>query len=163
MAKKKASGVAPDGPKGVQNRRARYDYEFLDTVEAGVVLAGAEVKSVYLGNAHLTDAYCMFREGELWLINMDIEPYTHSSHFQPERRRDRKLLLHRKELNTIERKTLEKGLALIPSRAYFVRGRVKIEIALARGKKQYDKRHQIAKDETRRETERLRKGRGFED
>ena len=163
MAKKKASGAAQEGPRGVQNRRARYDYEFLDTVEAGVVLAGAEVKSVYLGNAHLTDAYCIFRDGELWLINMDIEPYTHASHSQPERRRDRKLLLHRRELNTLERKSLEKGLALIPSRAYFVRGKVKIEVALARGKRQYDKRRQIAKDETRREAERVQRGRGLED
>lgn len=158
MAKKKASDAVADAPRTIQNRRARYDYEFLDTFEAGIVLAGSEVKSVWQGNANLTDAYCLFRNGELWLINMDIEPYKHAAHFQPDRRRERKLLLHRRQLTLIDRRSQEKSLALIPSKVYFNHGKVKVEIALARGKREYDKRRQLAKDETRRDIERARAG-----
>ncbi len=158
MAKKSADSPSAKAPRSIQNRRARYDYEFLDTYEAGVVLAGCEVKSIFLGNAHLTDAYCLIRGGELWLINMDVEPYVHASHYQPERRRDRKLLLHRKQIKLIERRSQEKGLAIIPSKLYFNHGKVKVEIALARGKREYDKRRQLAQDETRRDIERARAG-----
>lgn len=153
MPKKMA---AQEGPRTIQNRRARFDYELIDTYEAGIVLAGSEVKSIYLGRANLTDAFCQIKSGELWLINMDVEPYAHSSHFQPERRRDRKLLMHRKEIDIIERRSMEKGFAILPTKVYFKNGRVKLEIALGRGKREYDKRHQIAKDETRRELERAR-------
>lgn len=156
--KKKADATSAKVARSIQNRRARYDYEFLDTYEAGIMLAGCEVKSIFLGNAHLTDAYCQIRDGELWLVNMDIEPYVHASHFQPDRRRDRKLLLHRKQIDLIQRKSQEKGLAIIPSKAYFNHGKVKVEIALARGKKEYDKRKQIAKDDTRRDIARARAG-----
>ncbi|MCO5295499.1 MAG: SsrA-binding protein SmpB [Fimbriimonadaceae bacterium] len=158
MAKKKASDSGSGPPRAIQNRRARYDYEFLDTFEAGIVLIGSEVKSVWQGNANLTDAYCLFRNGELWLINMDVEPYKHAAHFQPDRRRDRKLLLHRRQLTLIERRAQEKSLALIPSKVYFNHGKVKVEIALAKGKREYDKRRQLAKDETRRDIERARSG-----
>jgi SsrA-binding protein len=154
MAKKGAK--ENKAPATIQNRRARYDYHFLESHEAGIVLAGSEVKSIYLGRAHLTDAYCRILGGELYLVNLDIEPYEKAANFQPERRRDRKLLMHRKEINLLERKTQEKGLALIPSRIYFKNGRVKVEIALARGKAQYDKRDKIAKDEARREVQRAR-------
>jgi len=155
MAKK---GGAKDsvGPKSIQNRRARFDYEFVQTFEAGLVLVGTEVKSLYLGRANLTDAYCQLRNGELWLFNADVEPYTHATHFQHERRRDRKLLMHRKEIDLLQRRSLEKGLAIIPVALYFKNGRVKAEIALARGKSQYDKRAKIAKDEARKEVERAR-------
>src|SRR5437016_2414250 len=106
MAKK---GAAKENraPASIQNRRARYDYHFLETFEAGIALAGSEVKSLYLGRAHLTDAYCKVVDGELFLANLDIEPYEKAAHFQPERRRDRKLLMHRKEIDTIERKSQE--------------------------------------------------------
>ncbi|HTQ09857.1 MAG TPA: SsrA-binding protein SmpB [Fimbriimonadaceae bacterium] len=143
-------------PASIQNRRARYDYHFVDTFEAGIALAGSEVKSLYLGRAHLTDAFCKIVNDELFLLNLDIEPYDKAAHFQPERRRDRKLLMHRKEIDLLERRSLEKGLSLIPARIYFKNGRVKVEIALARGKAQYDKREKIAKDEARREVERAR-------
>jgi SsrA-binding protein len=156
MAKKGAKNKEAQGPRQIQNRRARHDFEFVDTVEAGIALVGAEVKSLYLGRAHLTDAYCRVIGNEMFLMNMDVEPYEHSSHFQPERRRDRKLLLHRKQIDTLERRSQEKGLSLIPTRVYFKNGRVKVEIALGRGRSSYDKRDKIAKDDVRREVERAR-------
>lgn len=150
---KKGTAKGSQAPAMIQNRRARFDYHFIETYEAGVVLAGSEVKSLYLGRAHLTDAYCRIQGGELFLMNLDIEPYEKAAHFQPDRRRDRKLLMHRKEIDTLDRKSQEKGLAIIPSRIYFKNGRVKVEVALARGKAQYDKRDKIAKDEARREAQ----------
>jgi SsrA-binding protein len=143
-------------PRQVMNRRARYDYEISDTYEAGIALIGSEVKSVFLGHAHLSDAYCRFSNGEMFLINMDIEPYANASVGAHERRRDRKLLLHRKQLNLIDRRSLEKGLAIIPLRVYFNHGKVKVEVGLGRGKRKYEKRDKIAADESRREVERAR-------
>jgi SsrA-binding protein len=148
---KKAAAKENRAPASMSNRRARYDYHFIETHEAGISLAGSEVKSLYLGRGHLTDAYCKIVSGEMMIINLDIEPYEKAAHFQPDRRRDRKLLLHRREIDTLERKSLEKGLTIIPSRIYFKNGRVKVEIALARGRAQYDKREKIEKDEARRE------------
>lgn len=150
---------ASESPRVLNNKRARYDYEFVSTHEAGIVLAGTEVKSVFLGRANLGDSYCLIRGGELWLINMDIEPYDHASHFQHERRRERKLLMHRKEIDTLARRSQEKGFSIIPAKVYFKGGRVKVEVALGRGKREYDKREKIAKDEQRREMERLRSSR----
>lgn len=155
---KKTDKKGGDAPRSIQNRRARYDYAIQDTYEAGMVLVGSEVKSVFLGKAHLTDAYCRVVKGELWLMNADIEPYEKSSVFAHERRRDRKLLLHRREIETIDRKSMEKGLTIVPLQMYFKNGKVKIEIALARGKAHYDKRESVAKQDTRREIERLRSG-----
>jgi SsrA-binding protein len=144
-------------PKSIQNRKARYDYAVQDTFEAGIVLVGSEVKSLFHGKANLTDAFCRVIKDELWILNMDIEPYDKSSVFGHERRRDRKLLMHRKEIITLERKSQEKGFSIIPLAAFFnQRGRVKVQIALARGKANYDKRDAIAKNEERREVERLR-------
>lgn len=155
---KKGNGKTNDAPRSIQNRRARYDYQILETLEAGLVLLGSEVKSIFLGNAHLTDAYCRVQGGEMWLMNMDIEPYEKSSVFAHERRRDRKLLLHRREIEVLDRKSREKGLTLVPLAAYFKNGKVKIEIGLGRGKAAYDKRDKIAKDDARREVDRLRSG-----
>ena len=145
-----------EAPHSIQNRRARFDYNILESHEAGLALLGSEVKSLYLGKGHLTDAYCRVTNGELWLMNADIEPYEKASVFQHERRRDRKLLMHRKEINVLERKSLEKGLALIPLALYFKAGRVKVEVGLGRGKAAYDKRDKIAKDDERREIERAK-------
>ena len=157
MAKKKAQSKASDAPRQIQNRRARYDYEIVETHEAGIVLVGSEVKSVFLGRANLADAYCVIKGSELYLINLDIELYDHATSFQPERRRDRKLLMHGREIATLNRKSLEKGFTIIPTRIYFNgRGRAKVEIGLARGKTSYDKRDKIAKDDSRREVERIR-------
>lgn len=155
---KKGAGKENKEPAHIQNRKARHDFEFIDTFEAGIVLAGAEVKSLYLGRAHLTDAYCRIQGSELWIYNFDIEPYDKAAHFQPERRRDRKLLMHRREIDNLDRKSMEKGLSIIPSRVYFKNGRVKVEIALARGKAHYDKRESIAKKDERRDMERVRSG-----
>ena len=143
------------GPATIQNRKAHHDYEFVDTYEAGIALAGTEVKSIYLGRGNLVDAYCEVRDSELWLKSMDVEPYEKSSHFVHERRRDRKLLMHRREIDLIKRRSQEKGLTIVPFKVYFnEKGRVKVAIALARGKRQYDKREALKKKETRRELER---------
>jgi SsrA-binding protein len=154
----KAKEADKGAPKRIENRRARFDYAIEDTLEAGVMLVGSEVKSIFNGKANLTDAYCQVKESEMWLLNLDVEPYDKASNFQHERRRDRKLLLHRKEIDTLARKVQEKGFALLPLALYFKNGKVKVLIGLGRGKAQYDKRHAIAKDETRREQERLRSG-----
>lgn len=156
---KKPSSEKPTGGASIQNRKARFDYEVIDSYEAGLVLVGSEVKSIWLGRANLVDAYCDVRNGEIFLLNLDVEPYVHSAHYQPERRRERKLLLHSREIEVIHRRSQEKGLSIIPLALYFKNGKVKVQIALARGKKQYDKRHSIAENETRREVERLKKKR----
>lgn len=157
MARKqdKKGGSAP---ARISNRRARYDYHIEDSSEAGIVLVGSEVKSIYLGRAHLTDSYCRVQNGELWLVNMDVEPYEKASVFSHERRRDRKLLMHRREIEVLDRKTMEKGFALVPLAVYFKDGRVKVEVGLAKGKAAYDKRDKVAKDDERREVERARSG-----
>lgn len=154
MGKKGSQKVdAPQGPKTIVNRKARHDYELLETYEAGIALAGSEVKSVFLGRVNMTDAFCQVTAGELFLQNLDVEPYSHATSYQPERRRDRKLLLHRKEIDTIQRKSKEKGLTIVPTKIYFKNGRVKVEIALARGRREYDKRDKILADQTRREAQ----------
>jgi SsrA-binding protein len=155
MAKAKAKNE-PQGPKVIQNRKARYEYAILDEYEAGLVLVGSEVKSLYNGRANLTDGFCRVLNDELWLFNLDIEPYSHSTRFQHERRRDRKLLLHRKEIDTIDRKSREKGFSIIPLEIYFNKGKAKVKIGLARGKSNFDKRDSIADRETKREIERAR-------
>jgi len=144
------------GPATLQNRRARFDYVIEESFEAGIVLVGSEVKSLYKGRGNLSDSYCQIRNGELFVFEFDIEPYDHASVFLQPRRRERKLLMHRREIELIDRKSREKGFALIPLRAYFKNGRVKLEIGLARGKKQYDKREQIKDKDTRREKEQVR-------
>jgi SsrA-binding protein len=159
MAKSANGKKESVAPKSIQNRRARYDYAIEDNLEAGIALAGSEVKSLYHGRANLTDAYCRIVNGELWLINMDIEPYDKASVFGHERRRDRKLLAHRKEINVLDRKVMEKGMALIPLAVYFKNGRVKVDVGLGRGKAQYDKRKSIEEKDTRREMDRLRSAR----
>ena len=142
-------------PRSIQNRRARYDYAVQDEYSAGIALVGSEVKSIYLGKAHLTDAFCKVVNGEMFLVNMDVEPYEQASVFAHERRRDRKLLLHRREIDVLERKVMEKGLTIVPLSVYFNdKGRVKIQIGLARGKAEFDKRQSIAKKDERREVER---------
>jgi SsrA-binding protein len=155
MAKAKSKNE-PIGPKTITNRKARYDYQILEEHEAGLVLEGSEVKSIFLGRVNMTDSYCRMLNDELWIYNLDIEPYSHSTAFQPERRRTRKLLMKRKELNTIDRKVREKGFSIIPLEIYFKNGKAKLKIGLGRGKSNYDKREAIAKNETRREVERAK-------
>lgn len=155
MAKAKKKDE-PAGPKTITNRKARFEYLILEEFEAGMVLLGSEVKSLFNGRANLTDAYCKVVNGEIWLVSLDIEHYSHSSRFQHERRRDRKLLLNKKEILVIERKSMEKGYAIIALDIYFKNGKAKVKIALARGKANYDKRETIAKKDLQREMDRAR-------
>jgi SsrA-binding protein len=137
----------------VENRRARHEYNLLDRVEAGLALAGSEVKSLRQGHAILQRAYADARDGELWLVGLHIPPYEQAS--QPhEPDRDRKLLLHRREIDRLSSQVAEKGLTLVPTRLYFKNGRAKVELALARGKEVRDKRRDIAERESKRRIER---------
>jgi len=142
----------------IHNRRARHDYLVLDTFECGIVLKGAEVKSIREGRATLADAYARVEDGEVWLHGMHVTPYSYSrGELEPLRRR--KLLLHHRQIDELARATAERGVTLVPLRLYFKEGRAKIELAVARGKRAYDKRHAIAERDARREAERALKER----
>lgn len=134
-----------------QNRKARHDYEILETWEAGIALRGTEVKSLRLGNANLKDCYARIQNGEVLLYNFHISPYEKESHFNHDPLRNRKLLLHRKEIRKLTGRVEEKGLTLVCLKVYFKGGKAKAELALARGKKLYDKRADIAKRDMKRE------------
>lgn len=151
MPSKKDKDSGPKVPATIQNRRASHEYHFDETIEAGLVLVGSEVKSLYGGRASLSDAYCVIKNGELWLISCDIEPYKHASHFQPERRRDRKLLVHKYQITQLRKASEEKGKTLIPYKIYFSKGKAKVAIAIATGKKLYDKRQSLKEKDQRRE------------
>jgi len=140
-----------DGRKIVaQNRRARHDYELFEHFEAGLALLGSEVKSLRDGAAQLVDGYVEIRNGEAWLIGINIAQYSHSSWQNHDPRRDRKLLLHQKEIKKLDTKVREKGFTIVPLELYFKDGLAKIEIALAKGRKFYDKRDKIeARDQAR--------------
>ncbi|MEE8722147.1 MAG: SsrA-binding protein SmpB [Eggerthellaceae bacterium] len=143
-----------------RNRRAFHDYEILETYEAGIELTGCEVRSLRENNCQLNDTYALVRGGEVWLNNLHIAPYSNGNlnNVDPDRRR--KLLLHKKEIREIEQKTREKGLALVPTQMYFKEnGLVKVEIAVARGKKLFDKRRDMAKRDMEREIDRALKTR----
>lgn len=127
------------------NRKAYHDYEVLDTFETGIVLTGTEIKSVRAGRVNLRDSYATVRQGEVWLINAHIAPYSHGQRQNHEPRRDRKLLLHRLEINRIIGKVQEKGWTMVPLRMYLKDSLAKVELAMVRGKRQYDKRAAIAK------------------
>jgi len=142
----------------INNRRARHNYSLGDTYECGIVLEGAEVKSLRSGHGNLQDAYAAIdQDGEAWLHGMHISPYAFSrGDLDPVR--VRKLLLHRREIDQLTRATAEKGVTLVPTRVYFKDGRAKVEIAVARGKRAYDKRHALAERDAKREAERALKG-----
>ena len=137
-----------------QNRKARHDYHIHDTYEAGIVLSGTEVKSLREGRANLTDAFATVDEGEVWLRSAHIPEYSHGTWTNHTARRTRKLLLNRKEINRIERDLTMSGSTLIPLALYFTDGYAKVEIALASGKREYDKRQSLATREFQREAER---------
>ncbi|MER3495688.1 MAG: SsrA-binding protein [Armatimonadota bacterium] len=158
MSKKKKED-AKNAPKVAVNRRARFDYSFDEEHEAGIVLIGSEVKSIYAGKVNLTDGYCLVINGEMFLMNVDVEPYDRAAAaFLPDRRRDRKLLLHRNEIESLARKVREKGYSLIPLETYFKRGKVKVKVGLGKGRGFHDKRHAIAEKETKREVARVKVG-----
>jgi SsrA-binding protein len=136
------------------NRRATHDYEVLERLEAGLVLAGTEIKSVRAGKVSLQDGYARVDGGEGWLENVYIAPYEHGNRFNLESRRRRKLLLHRDELNRLVGKVQERGLTVVPLKVYIKGSRAKVELAVARGRKLYDKRQAIAERDADREIER---------
>ena len=137
-----------------ENRRARHDYDLLERIEAGVVLTGSEVKSAREGHVQLGQAYAEVRGGEAWLVGASIAEYVQSGAFGHEPGRDRKLLLHRREIDSLYGKVRERGLTLVPTRMYFRDGRVKVELALARGRERHDKRRVVAEREAQRQMER---------
>ena len=143
----------------VENRRSRHDYELLDRVEAGLVLTGTEVKSLRAGHVQLGHAYADVRGGEIWLVGASISEYAQGNARNHVTDRDRKLLLKRSEIEDLTAKVREKGLTLVPTKLYFKDGRVKVEVALGRGKDRGDKRRSIAERDARRDVERALKAR----
>ena len=137
-----------------QNKKARHDYEVVDTYEAGLVLTGTEVKSLRAGRASLVDAFAQIKDGEAWLVGIHIPEYTQGTWTNHEPRRTRKLLLHREEISRLIGKTREGGLTLVPLSLYFSDGRAKVELALARGRRSYDKRQVLAARDAAREISR---------
>jgi SsrA-binding protein len=135
----------------IDNRRARYEYHILESVEAGLVLTGTEVKSVREGGASLSEAYARFRDGEAWLMGMHIAAYRQGSFSNAEPTRPRKLLLHKTEILRLQGRVAEKGLTVVPLRLYFTRGLAKVQLGLARGKKFWDKRAAVARRDSERE------------
>jgi SsrA-binding protein len=142
-----------------ENRKARHDFHILETFEAGVVLLGTEVKAIREGRVNLRDSYARVEREEVWLLNVHISPYSHRGYAQHAEMRQRKLLLHRHEIRKLLGKTAEKGLTLVPLDMYFSKGRVKVRLALAKGKQAHDKRETIKRREVDRETRAAVKGR----
>ncbi len=141
-----------DGDRAIAtNRRARHEYEILETLEAGLVLRGTEVKSLRAGLVNFKDSYATVRSGEVWLLGCHISPYSHGTDANHAPERDRKLLLHDREIKRLAGKIAERGLTLVPLKLYFKNGRAKLEVGLARGKKLHDKRSALREREVRRE------------
>ena len=150
----------PTGTKPIaDNRRARHDYQLLDRFEAGIVLTGTEVKSLRDGRVQLGGAFADVREGEVWLVGASIDEYAQGNLANHQPDRDRKLLLHRREIASLIGKVKERGLTLVPTRLYFKDGKVKVELALARGKERIDKRRDLARRDADRQIERALKSR----
>ena len=142
-------------PINIKNKRASFDYEFVDTYTAGIVLTGTEIKSIRMGKASLVDTLCYFIRGELWVKNMHIAEYFYGSYNNHTARRDRKLLLNRKELRKLERDSQAPGFTIVPPRLFInEKGLAKLVIALAKGKKQFDKRETLKEKDARREMDR---------
>ncbi len=138
----------------ITNRKVRHEYFILETFEAGIVLKGTEVKSLRNGDANLNDAYAVVKNGNVWILNMHISPYEHGNINNHDPRRDRKLLLNKREIRRLIGKTTEKGLTLVALRVYFKHGKAKLELGLAQGKKLYDKREDLKRRQHEREMER---------
>jgi SsrA-binding protein len=156
MAKGKKKKVAPGDV--ASNRQAAFRFELLDRVEAGMVLRGTEVKALRDGGAQMKDSYALIRDGEVWLHNLHIPPYKPASRENHPPERDRKLLLHRREIERVAQTMKEKGFTLVPTRMYFKDGRAKVELALARGKDRFDKRESIKEREMKRDLDRAMSG-----
>jgi SsrA-binding protein len=150
--KAKADEEKDDSQLIADNRKAFHDYHILETFEAGIALLGTEVKGIREGRANLRDSYARVDGGEVWLFNVHINPYTHRGYVDHDPKRKRRLLLHKYEIRKLIGKTVEKGLTLVPTRMYFKNGKVKVAIALAKGKQAHDKRETIRRRELDRET-----------
>ncbi len=140
-----------------QNKKAHFNYEPVESFEAGLVLKGSEVKSIRMGKVNIQDAFCLIRQGEAFIHNMIIQPYPFATYENHEPGAIRKLLLHKREINRLIGKIQQKGYSLIPLKLYFKNGKIKIEIALARGKKEYDKKQKIKEREHKRELDKIEK------
>lgn len=151
MATKKKKATAGT----ISNPKARHDFTIVESFEAGVVLTGSEVKSIRQGKASLREAFAVIRDGEVWLISMHVAPYADAGYSQHDPLRKRKLLLHRKEIDTLASKTKLQGLTLIPMRLYFTHGMAKIELGLAKGKKTYDKREDLKAKDAKMQVDRM--------
>ena len=149
----------PSDRTAITNRRARYDFEILETFECGIALVGAEVKSLRAGRANFQDAYARIEDGQVWLHGMHISPYGFATKEPPDPNRKRKLLLHRKEIDRLAGTTAQQGLTLVPLRVHFEHGLAKVDLGLARGKRRYDKRQALAERDAHREAERALKAR----
>lgn len=141
----------------VDNRKARHDYTLTDTFEAGISLLGSEVKSLRAGNANLREAFVVLKDNGAWLVNCHISPYTQANVFNHEPTRKRQLLLHRHELSKLRKATTEKGMTVVPTKLYLKGSRVKLEVAVGRGKKLHDKRHDLKAKQAKREMERAQR------
>ncbi|HAF31300.1 MAG TPA: SsrA-binding protein [Bacteroidales bacterium] len=142
----------------IRNKKASFNYEFIEKYTAGIKLTGTEIKSIRLGKASLVDAYCIFIEGELFIRGLNITEYAFGTHNNHEPRQDRKLLLNKRELKKLERKSTEKGLTIVATRLFITdSGWAKVDIALAKGKQEFDKRDVIKKKDLKRDMERVRK------
>jgi SsrA-binding protein len=148
---KAAEEVKKHNAPTIDNRRARHEYHILESVEAGLVLTGTEVKSIRAGGASLNEAYARFRDGEAWLLGMHVPPYKQGSFSNADPNRPRKLLLHKQQIADLQGRVSEKGLTIVPLRLYFTRGMAKVQLGLARGKKLWDKRADVAKRDVERE------------
>jgi SsrA-binding protein len=153
MAKKPKPADEKDDTQPIaDNRKAFHDYHILETFEAGIALLGTEVKGIREGQANLRDSFARVEGGEVWLFNVHINPYSHRGYVDHDPRRKRRLLLHKAEIRKLIGKTVEKGLTLVPTRLYFRRGKVKVALALAKGKQAHDKRETLRRREIDRET-----------
>jgi SsrA-binding protein len=148
------TAAPPEDKTVAQNRKARHEYSIEDSFEAGVVLTGTEIKSVRAGKVSLAEAYARIENGEAWLVGANISPWDTGNRYNHEPRRPRKLLLHRDEIVALQIRTKAKGLTLVPLKMYITRGIAKLEVGLARGKQQHDRRHDIAERDSRRDMER---------
>jgi SsrA-binding protein len=142
----------------ILNKRAKFDYEILEKYDAGIVLTGTEIKSIRLGKASITESFCEFHNGELFVINSQVEEYLYGTHYNHKAKSERKLLLNKRELKSLEKSMQNKGLTIVPLRLYInEKGYAKMEIALCRGKKNYDKRETIKDRDTKRDIDRVKK------
>jgi len=152
VAKHRGAASAPKTfSPAVDNRRARFEYEILESLEAGIALTGTEIKAIRAGGVSLSESYARVRDGELWLLGMHVPPYKEGSFANHDPVRPRKLLLHKPQIVRLGGRAAEKGLTIVPLRLYFTRGKAKVEIGLARGKKLWDKRRSTAERELQRE------------